>query len=154
MSYKAKGRILVLIQLILCFLIILSSFIVGRNSSKHVFSIRIISIVILAVGVFGMIGSALNLRLKFSPNPVPLNKSQLRTTGIYSTIRHPMYLSVMITMAGVILWHEAYPVFLLYTGLVIFFVIKIKFEERALIRQFPAYESYQKTTTKLIPRVY
>jgi len=154
MSLKAKGRILVIIQLTLCFLIILSSYIVGRNSFQHIYPLRITPIAVLAAGVIGMISSAANLRQVFSPNPVPLNNAQLRTTGIYSSIRHPMYLSVMITMSGVILWFEAYPVFFVFAGLVIFFVIKIKFEEKALIGQFPTYESYQKATYKLIPHVY
>jgi protein-S-isoprenylcysteine O-methyltransferase Ste14 len=70
----------------------------------------------------------------------------LITKGIYSKIRHPMYL-------GFILWVIGFPVF--FGGgisfiLAIIFIANILFwkylEEKELEKRFPAYSDYRKTT--------
>lgn len=70
----------------------------------------------------------------------------LITTGIYSTIRHPMYL-------GFILWLVGFPI---YFGasfsmvLSLLFIANILFwrhlEEKELEKRFPSYPDYKKTT--------
>lgn len=70
----------------------------------------------------------------------------LITTGIYSTIRHPMY-------SGFILWLIGFPIFfgsLFSMGLSLLFIANILFwrylEEKELKRRFPSYPYYKKKT--------
>ncbi len=71
---------------------------------------------------------------------------ELITTGIYSIIRHPMYL-------GFILWLIGFPVF--FKGyfsmiLALLFMVNILFwrylEEKELEKRFPDYADYRRTT--------
>jgi protein-S-isoprenylcysteine O-methyltransferase Ste14 len=70
----------------------------------------------------------------------------LMTHGIYSKIRHPMYL-------GFILWLIGMPVYcggLISFALCIVFIVNVLFwrnlEEKELENRFPAYKEYKKTT--------
>lgn len=70
----------------------------------------------------------------------------LITTGIYSVIRHPMYL-------GFILWLSGFPVYfesLMPLILSAFFIMNVLFwrhlEEKELVHRFPFYMEYRKKT--------
>jgi protein-S-isoprenylcysteine O-methyltransferase Ste14 len=73
-------------------------------------------------------------------------EGDLITTGIYSKIRHPMYL-------GFILWLIGFPIFF---GALFPFIISFLFignvlfwrylEEKELVKRFPTYSAYKKTT--------
>ena len=80
---------------------------------------------------------------------------QLKTDGLYSVIRHPSYLGLLITVLG---WGLA---FRSWIGVLIGFLIvpsivaRIVSEERLLQSQFGApYDAYRARTWRLIPRVY
>jgi protein-S-isoprenylcysteine O-methyltransferase Ste14 len=73
-------------------------------------------------------------------------EGDLMTRGIYSVIRHPMYL-------GFICWLVGFPVF--YGGIYSFFmavpfIANVLFwrslEEKELVTRFPGYPAYKKTT--------
>jgi protein-S-isoprenylcysteine O-methyltransferase Ste14 len=73
-------------------------------------------------------------------------EGELITRGIYSKIRHPMYL-------GFILWLIGMPVYsggLISFALCIVFIVNVLFwrrlEERELENRFSAYKEYKKTT--------
>jgi protein-S-isoprenylcysteine O-methyltransferase Ste14 len=73
-------------------------------------------------------------------------EGELITTGIYSIIRHPMYL-------GFILWTAGFPI---YCGAVFSFILAVPFilnilfwkhlEEKELEKRFASYKDYRKTT--------
>lgn len=80
---------------------------------------------------------------------------QLKTDGLYSVIRHPSYLGLLITVLG---WGLA---FRSWIGVLVGFLIvpsivaRIVSEERLLQSQFGApYDAYRARTWRLIPRVY
>jgi len=73
-------------------------------------------------------------------------KGDLITKGIYSKIRHPMYL-------GFILWLIGFPIFFgaLFSLIISFlFIGNVLFwrylEEKELLERFPTYSAYKKTT--------
>ncbi len=80
---------------------------------------------------------------------------QLKTDGLYSVIRHPSYLGLLIIMLG---WGVAFRswigilIALLFVPII---VARIDSEERLLQSEFGAtYDAYRARTWRLIPRVY
>lgn len=80
---------------------------------------------------------------------------QLVTTGIYSVIRHPSYLGLLITSLG---WGLAFRsgVGVMLTALIVpVLVARIHAEERLLAQQFgAAYDAYRASTWRLLPGIY
>jgi protein-S-isoprenylcysteine O-methyltransferase Ste14 len=87
----------------------------------------------------------------FRVSPIP-NRQGLKTSGIYSLIRHPMYLAVILFTIGAIFVNY---VALLPAGLLLGVLnAKMEIEERLLARTYPGYEQYQRKTKRLIPFVW
>ncbi len=79
---------------------------------------------------------------------------RLVTTGFYSIVRHPMYLSEAIAIAGIIIQRLSPYSLALFTIHFWIQVQRMKNEERVLERTFPEYEKYRDRTARLIPHVY
>lgn len=89
-------------------------------------------------------------------NIAPLNKpgSQLITRGIYSVIRHPMYLAQWLAMVGLVADYYSWLRLLVLLILTTTLLIKLHFEERQLRQHFSGYTAYADRTHKLIPYIY
>jgi len=155
MSDKAKGWVYVLIQGFL-FVVIVFSSAFERKYLIHPYNkfISYIGIVLVFTGVLLFLTALINFGQKITPNPVPKETYELRTTGLYSIVRHPMYFSFLILFTGAPLYFNAYFSLVWIIMLFIFFVSKTKLEERYLSEKFPEYKQYQLTTKRLIPSVY
>ena len=99
----------------------------------------------LGISLFG-IGIILFFIALFTIKTLESYEGDLITSGIYSTIRHPMYL-------GFILWLIGLPVFfgaLFSLGLSPIFIANVLFwrylEEKELKERFSSYADYKKTT--------
>jgi len=80
---------------------------------------------------------------------------QLKTDGLYSVIRHPSYLGLLITMLGWGLAFRSWIGVLMGLLFIPIIVARIVSEERLLQSQFgAAYDAYRARTWRLIPRVY
>lgn len=74
--------------------------------------------------------------------------------GPYRWVRHPMYTSVLLVTLA---WTMGNPLtfrIILWAGLVITLLIKLRYEERLLMERFPDYEVYRRQTKGLIPFVW
>lgn len=79
----------------------------------------------------------------------------LITTGIYSHIRHPLYLGEITRNLGFAVLFSSLYGFVVMLIANIFLVIRIQTEEKMLISEFgKEYEEYKKRTKKLLPYVY
>jgi protein-S-isoprenylcysteine O-methyltransferase Ste14 len=76
------------------------------------------------------------------------------TSGIYAYIRHPMYLSVLLSMLGLAVIYFTYYEFTLYTVLVVTLLIKLFYEEGLWKCHNPNYDAYIAKTKRLIPFVF
>lgn len=78
----------------------------------------------------------------------------IRTSGVYRLVRHPMYFSYMVTALGIVLRHATlYNVGVALAGVVLM-LWRIRFEERLLV-QDGAYRDYMDTVRyRLIPGFY
>lgn len=88
---------------------------------------------------------------KVHPRPAP--GAQLRTTGVYSVVRHPMYLAVLLVAGGVALAGGRLLAILVTPLLALVLLAKIRFEETMLDEQFGwQYAVYASHVPALIPR--
>ncbi|MCL1592729.1 MAG: isoprenylcysteine carboxylmethyltransferase family protein [Actinomycetia bacterium] len=101
-----------------------------------------IGVVVWAVLVFGR---------GVTPSPMPSSKATLQTRGPYRWIRHPMYTGVIVLMAGSALGRRNWIAAGLWVALIVFFVAKMKWEERRLVETYPGYQAYKDTVPALIP---
>ena len=79
----------------------------------------------------GFLGLATSRALgdAFTPSPVPIAGSGLRTTGVYSVIRHPMYAAVLLIVIGVLIAAGSIWGWALGVVIAVFFLLKSRWEE-------------------------
>jgi protein-S-isoprenylcysteine O-methyltransferase Ste14 len=114
--------------------------------SGDIYRVNIPAIIRYSGIILSVIGIIAFLTALFTIKTLENYEGDLITSGIYSKIRHPMYL-------GFILWLIGFPVFfgaLFSFFLSILFIMNILFwkylEEKELEKRFPAYLQYKKTT--------
>jgi protein-S-isoprenylcysteine O-methyltransferase Ste14 len=76
-------------------------------------------------------------------------------TGVYSVVRHPMYVGAILWIIGMTLWLESYAAALLTIVLIPIVIARIFVEERFLKRELKGYEDYTKRVRqRLIPFIW
>ena len=89
-----------------------------------------------------------------TPFPRPKDDARLVTTGIYSRVRHPHYLSVICLGFGWALLWRSWPALALAAVQIPFFDAKARYEERWLSTQFSEFTAYARRVKRFIPGVY
>ncbi|MCI0403703.1 MAG: isoprenylcysteine carboxylmethyltransferase family protein [Acidobacteria bacterium] len=80
---------------------------------------------------------------------------QLVQTGLYSVIRHPLYLGGALAWLGLVMVFRSWLVIPFLAIAVVFMRVRIGQEEKLLAEQFGAeFEAYRRRTWRLIPYVY
>jgi protein-S-isoprenylcysteine O-methyltransferase Ste14 len=74
---------------------------------------------------------------------------KLRTRGIYRHIRHPIYLGWLLVVWASPVMTASHLVFA--TGMTVYVLIVIQFEERDLVIELPDYRQYKRKVPMLIP---
>lgn len=120
-----------------------------QNNFTYIIGFILLGISAL-VGIAGVIALGKNRRSTPEPHP----ESQLVTTGIYSLIRHPLYLSLILFYVGwAILWTSIGGAI----GAIVFSIFidrKARLEEILLQEKFPSYTDYAKKSARFIPGIY
>lgn len=149
MDNLGKGRLLVTVQFLLLggLILISSEDIFSGNSSVDVFglSLEIIGFIVVIMGFRGL-GKSL------TANPVPIKGGKLITTGIYSRVRHPIYLGLILVSLGIVLTNGSIIKFGFWVLLVFLLIFKMKFEESLLIKTYPGYKQYQEKVPGIFPK--
>ncbi|MEI6749349.1 MAG: methyltransferase family protein [Bacteroidales bacterium] len=116
---------------------------------------RALSEAYLIVALLGLaLGGYAILVVKFGnfhvlPRPVTNSKMVIR--GPYRYIRHPMYTSVIL-IASALVAGDFSPMKLgIGILLTLCLITKLEYEETLLVKRFPEYDAYRKTTKRLIP---
>jgi protein-S-isoprenylcysteine O-methyltransferase Ste14 len=81
---------------------------------------------------------------------------QLVTTGIYTLVRHPIYLSYILLFAGFCtMLQSSFSLVLLAGVCIVWFGNRIALEEEMLEKEFgDEYKTYQQQTKRLFPFIY
>ena len=88
----------------------------------------------------------------FTMSPTPVRDGELVTTGIYAVVRHPMYLSVLLSLAGYAVLTASRLAALGTAVTAGFLHLKGEREERLLVERYPAYAAYRRQTAyRLLP---
>jgi protein-S-isoprenylcysteine O-methyltransferase Ste14 len=104
----------------------------------------------------GLMGLAAIFKLgrNLTPFPKPVDDGKMVRQGLYRLVRHPIYLSVILTCLGWALWRSSLIGTVLSLLLFLFFDAKTRVEERWLVQQYPEYTAYQQEVKRLIPWLY
>ncbi|CUU05783.1 Protein-S-isoprenylcysteine O-methyltransferase Ste14 [Armatimonadetes bacterium GBS] len=89
---------------------------------------------------------------KLTPLPEPNPRLGLLQTGVYASIRHPMYLGLMLLTLGLAIFTMKSGALGAALALVVFFNLKAREEERRLLRCYPEYADYMRRTGRFLPR--
>jgi len=142
-----KSRILVGLQFFIIFLMILPF---GTQTSHPYLGMGIVAMGIIV----GLLAIKEHKSGNFNIRPDIKENCELVTSGIYTYLRHPMYLSVLMMMLGVAITYFTYYEFALYTLLVMTLLVKLFYEEGLWQCHNPLYNDYIAKTKRLIPFVF
>ena len=95
--------------------------------------------------------ATLNLGASFTPTPVPVSSGRLKTTGLYSLMRHPIYTGVFITISGVAVASGSMTQVIMTLATFVFFDRKAAWEEQQLRETYSGYADYASRTAKFFP---
>jgi protein-S-isoprenylcysteine O-methyltransferase Ste14 len=149
----SRGEAWVAGQTIL-FLAILISGLRGRPWPRGTRMItRVLALSSGAVGFYLMQQGVRSLGKELTPLPVPNESAELKTEGIYSLVRHPIYTGALLLCLGWALFRSPStitPTLALY----FFFVMKSQKEEYWLEEKFPEYAAYrERVPDRMIPGI-
>jgi len=86
-------------------------------------------------------------------SPPGLRKGKLLRKGIYGVVRHPRYLSALVSLVGIALVSNYIGLYILVLLLLPVGHLTMLLEERELAERFgDAYRQYQRSVPRLIPR--
>lgn len=112
---------------------------------------EVISTALTLIGSVGAVVALKQLGRSFS---LMAETRQLVTSGLYRSIRHPLYLAEEIAIAGVVMQFASVWTVLLFAVQIAFQLRRMHNEELVLAESFPEYVVYRQTTARLIPGIY
>lgn len=112
------------------------------------------SIILFIIVAFVGLIPVIQKNFKVNVFPETTKNMKLITNGIYKFIRHPMYLSVLLVGLSFVISDFKPTIFIVWMILFINLHLKMDIEEVNLIRAFPEYKEYRKSTKRLIPFIY
>jgi protein-S-isoprenylcysteine O-methyltransferase Ste14 len=111
-------------------------------------AMRLISTVIIIAGTLMSAWCLSHLGRSFS---MVATARELKTTGSYSIVRHPLYAAETVMILGVILSHGSALAFGVGAVWLLLQVRRAQYEEAILRQTFPEYEDYARRVPMLIP---
>ena len=98
------------------------------------------------VGLVIIAAAFIALRDVIQIAPEPRADGHLVTSGIYRWLRHPMYSGILVVIAGLFLRLPGLFVAISGAIVIVFLIVKSRFEERLLTARYPDYSSYRDRT--------
>ncbi len=115
----------------------------------------VLGILLMIAGLALVIISLVSLGAALTPTPVPQDGAALRTGGVYSFVRHPIYTGILVAALGFTLAVGSMWQVLLWVALAVFFYAKAFWEDRLLAeRHGVAWFDYADHVGAFIPRFW
>jgi len=146
MDDMQKGKRLVFLQLGL--IIVLALFPDSANVDPRQ---SIGATVLLGIGLVILFAGFKGLGKSLTANPVPNEDAVLVTTGIYSIVRHPIYLGLLIITFGLVLSSGVWAQMIVWAALAMLLTYKMRWEEVLLSKKYKGYSQYMANVPALIP---
>jgi protein-S-isoprenylcysteine O-methyltransferase Ste14 len=108
-------------------------------------------IAMIAAGLVLLFAGFKGLGKSLTANPVPNEEGVLVTTGIYSIVRHPIYLGLLIITLGLVVSSGVWSQIIVWAALVMLLTYKMRWEETLLSKKYKGYAQYMATVPALIP---
>lgn len=149
MSQRSIGWVFVAVQAVLLVVLVALP---GDDDWSTDGAVGSLADVLVVVG-FALLGlAALVLGRSLTPTPVPVDGGELRTTGPYRFVRHPIYTGVLVIVVGLTLRSGSWPTLAVAVATVVFFHVKASWEERRLAERYPDYLAFAARTPRFVPR--
>ncbi len=149
-DFGAKGRVLVLLQMVL-FVVIGILLVVDGTVPSGIGWVEVAGFFATVLGGLLAWRSAVALGRNLVPMPEPIAGGSLVTEGPFRYVRHPIYTAIVLGFAGVSLlfnsWFAALGTALLY----LLFAHKSRYEEGLLRIAYPNYQAYVRRVRFRIP---
>ena len=112
--------------------------------------LRYSGLFVLSLAVLFGVVAVLQLNTKLSPFPSPVADGKLITIGAFRFSRHPMYTALLFSGFGYALYNISLYQLLITGFLFLLFYYKSDYEETLLMRKYPEYNTYKKSTRRFI----
>lgn len=113
----------------------------------------VIAGVLIGAGVLVAALAGVRLGSALTPTPIPKEGAELVTTGVYRFVRHPIYTGVLLAALGLVVLGSSAGHIVGWLALFAVLSVKASGEEAMLAARHPGYESYAKSTGRLIPKI-
>ena len=141
-----KGKRLVFLQFALIILLALFP-----DNNKVDPRLSIVGTVMLAIGLAVLFAGFMGLGKSLTANPVPNQDGVLVTKGIYSIVRHPIYLGLLSITLGLVVSSGVWAQIIVWIALAILLVYKMRWEEVLLTAKYKGYAEYMSKVPAVIP---
>lgn len=153
MTKTASGWVLVGVQALLLLALVIAPSRRGLPDLWPPDFAGVVGVLLITAGVVVGVLAARELSTALTPTPVPREGEQLRTSGVYAWVRHPIYTAVLLLALGYTIAVGGRWQLLTTALLAVFFVAKARWEDSLLSAEHGAeWEEYQRRTSALIPR--
>lgn len=148
MSERTTGWVFVAVQAVLLATLVLLP---GRDDFTLPAALDTLADVAFWTGVLLGIIAAIALGRALTATPVPNESGELRTSGPYRFVRHPIYSGVILLVVAIAARSGSWSKVALAVGTIAFFVFKTRWEEQRLKERFVGYADYAATTGRFFP---
>lgn len=104
-------------------------------------------------GILLIVVASTRLGSALTPTPVPTSGGELRTSGLYGLVRHPIYTGVLSVVIGIAIGSRSLVTLAVGIVTIGFFYVKSHWEEQQLRRRYGNYDHYASQTPRFVPRL-
>lgn len=115
---------------------------------------RWLAVALQAAGGILVVTALVQLGSSATATPVPTAKSTLRTSGLYSRVRHPIYTGLCAIALGLVLSGATGGHAIIAVAFVVLMNVKARFEEALLQHKYESYADYMARTGRFFPRIH
>ena len=103
------------------------------------------------IGAAVLLVAIVNLGRSLTPLPTPVPHGELKVRGLYRFVRHPIYAGMIALTVGIAVRSASVSVLGATVALIVWFMLKARWEEQHLRQRYPGYAAYAAHTPRFVP---